>query len=377
MSKWPGKYVIGLTGNIATGKSVVRKMLEHLGAYGIDADALSHRAIAMGAPGYKRTVEMFGRWILDSQQQIDRARLGNVVFSDPQALAILEAIVHPLVNQAVDLIVTRSTQPVVVIEAIKLLESGMGKNCDSIWVSYAPPEVQFARLKQNRKMSDAEARQRIQTQPPQDAKLSQAQIVIKNAGSFEDTWKQVLAGWQAVFPSGEPTPAQAKAVAPGKLIVLRGGPRHFDDIAALFTRLSGNGRAYTKADIMAAFGEKAFMLLQQDDRLVGLVGWQVENLIARTTDVLLDPQVSPVEGLPVLMKEVEQASKDLQCEASLVFVSAELAKQESLWQGLGYHPRSPQSLGVQAWQEAAIESMPPGSVLLFKQLRVDRVLRPI
>ena len=65
MSRWPGKYVIGLTGNIATGKSVVRKMLEHLGAYGIDADALGHRAIAKSAPGYSAVVDTFGRWILD------------------------------------------------------------------------------------------------------------------------------------------------------------------------------------------------------------------------------------------------------------------------------------------------------------------------
>ena len=63
MSAWPGKYIIGLTGNIATGKSVVRKMLEHLGAYGIDADALGHRAIAKGAPGYRPVVELFGKWI--------------------------------------------------------------------------------------------------------------------------------------------------------------------------------------------------------------------------------------------------------------------------------------------------------------------------
>ena len=64
MSKWAGKYVIGLTGNIGTGKSVVRRMLEHLGAYGIDADALSHRTIAKGAPGYQPVIDLFGRWIL-------------------------------------------------------------------------------------------------------------------------------------------------------------------------------------------------------------------------------------------------------------------------------------------------------------------------
>ena len=67
MSRWPGKYVIGLTGNIATGKSVVRKMLEHLGGYGIDADALAHRAMAKTAPGYPLVLESFGTWILDEE----------------------------------------------------------------------------------------------------------------------------------------------------------------------------------------------------------------------------------------------------------------------------------------------------------------------
>src|SRR5512147_1107703 len=96
MSAWPGKYVIGLTGNIATGKSVVRKMLEHLGAYGIDADALGHRAIALGSPGYRPVVDTFGKWILTPDGQVDRGRLGRIVFADPEALARLESIVHPL-----------------------------------------------------------------------------------------------------------------------------------------------------------------------------------------------------------------------------------------------------------------------------------------
>ena len=118
MSKWPGKYIIGLTGNIATGKSVVRRMLEHLGAYTIDADALSHRAIARDAPGYKPVLEIFGKWILDSDEQINRSRLGGLVFRDPEALAKLENIIHPLVGQAIELLVQRASQRVVVIEAV-------------------------------------------------------------------------------------------------------------------------------------------------------------------------------------------------------------------------------------------------------------------
>src|SRR5512142_578725 len=125
VSKWAGKYVIGLTGNIGTGKSVVRRMLEHTGAFGIDADAFSHRAIAKGAPGYGRVVETFGRWVVGPDGEIDRAKLGRLVFADPSGLAQLEAIVHPLVLQAVDYMVQRTDKPVVVIEAIKLLEANM------------------------------------------------------------------------------------------------------------------------------------------------------------------------------------------------------------------------------------------------------------
>src|SRR5689334_2556895 len=87
LSNWPGKYVIGLTGNIATGKSVVRRMLEHLGAYTIDADALSHRVISRGAPGYQPVLETFGKWLLDKDGQINRDKLGSLVFADKEALA--------------------------------------------------------------------------------------------------------------------------------------------------------------------------------------------------------------------------------------------------------------------------------------------------
>ncbi len=151
MSAWPGKYVIGLTGNIATGKSVVRKMLEHLGAYGIDADALAHRAIAPGSPGYQPVVEFFGNWIVAEDGQIDRSRLAKIVFNEPEALLQLEKFVHPLVEQAVDLFIRRSKHKVVVIEAIKLFEGNLIKQCDSVWVTYAPEEVQLKRLLQKKR----------------------------------------------------------------------------------------------------------------------------------------------------------------------------------------------------------------------------------
>jgi dephospho-CoA kinase len=381
VSKWAGKYVIGLTGNIGTGKSVVRRMLEHLGAYGIDADALAHRAIARGAPGYQPVVEMFGRWVLAPDGQINRSRLGKVVFSDPQALTELEKIVHPLVSQAIDLMVRRASQPVIVIEAIKLLESGIADRCDSVWAAYAPLEVQLSRLMKNRQMSEPEARQRIEAQPPQEQKLRAAKVVIKNAGSFEDTWRQVQLNWQKLIPQSDvrtaPLEIKKETALQGEMIVVRARPRQSAEIAELMNRLNKDGQKLRAEDVMAAFGEKAFLLLQVGKTLAGWIGWQVENLVARTTDIKVDPALPLDKAIPALITEMERASKDLQCEASLVFVQKPLAQLEPMWHSLGYELRTPQTLGIQAWQEAAQESMPSDTSLLFKQLRKDRILRPI
>jgi dephospho-CoA kinase len=380
MSAWPGKYVIGLTGNIATGKSVVRKMLEHLGAYGIDADGLGNRAIAKGSPGYSSVVNTFGKWILTQDGQVDRHKLGNVVFADPEAMRYLESIVHPLVGQAVDILVRRARQNIVVLEAIKLIESGLAKKCDTVWVTYTPQELQLARLMQKRKLGEATARLRIVAQPPQEKKTAVANVVIRNEGSFEETWEQVTAAWEKIFPSAEEeeeiSEVEVETVA-GEVTVQRAHPRDAEEVAQLITKLSEGQRQVNRDDIMAAFGEKAFMLLRVDGRAMGMVGWKVENLVARTDDVYVDKSILFIDSLRVLMDEVERASRELQCEICLLFLPDEFASQESSFQSLGYQRRTIQSLGVRAWEEAAQESRPPDSIMLFKQLRQDRVLRPV
>jgi dephospho-CoA kinase len=376
ISKWPGKYVIGLTGNIATGKSVVRKMLEHLGAYGMDADALSHRAIARGAPGYQATLDVFGKWLLKADGEIDRARLGKLVFSDAEAMARLEEIVHPLVSQAIDIMVKRASQRVIVIEAIKLLESDLRNVCDSVWTVNVPEEVQIRRLIDRRGMTREDAAQRIHFQSAQQHKLSAAKVVIQNNGSFEETWKNVVIEWKKISPLSD-TAQVVVTPQKGVFVVTRGRPRDSVTIAELVTRLSAGGHKMTQMDVMAAFGEKAFMLLQLGDKNVGVAGWQVENLVARTTEFFIDPAVNLETGLKTLINEVERASGDLQCEASILYLPKSLASLQATWKQLGYEARTPQSLGVQAWSDAALESAQPNAILFFKQLRQDRVLRPI
>jgi dephospho-CoA kinase len=379
MSNWPGKFVIGLTGNIATGKSVVRKMLEHLGAYGIDADTLGHRAITKDAPGYQAVVKTFGKWILTKDGQIDRSKLGRLVFTNPEALSTLEDIVHPLVRQAVVILANRAPQKVIVIEAIKLLESELRNFCDTIWVTDTTESIRIQRLVEKRKLSYQDALERIHAQSAQEIKLKAADIVINNNKSFEDTWKQVASAWKIAvpLPSAEEEPTPTTTILDGQLSVRRAQPKDAQEIANFINQASGGRRNLNRDDIMEAFGEKAFLFLLRGTALIGLLGWQVENLVARVDDFYMRNNISLLDAMTVMMNEVEKASKELQCEAALLFLPPRLAQHQAIWNTLEYSPRTIKDLGVRAWQDAALESMAAGTVMMFKQLRVDRVLRPV
>lgn len=379
MSAWPDKFVIGLTGNIATGKSAVRRMLEHAGAFGIDADALSHRAISSDAPGYQQVIEAFGKYLVNENGEIDRKKLGKIVFSDPKALTLLESIVHPLVRQAVDHLVRKSHHRVIVIEAIKLLESPLRQACDVIWVVTADEASQLRRL-QAGGIDATQARQRMAAQSSQATKAAAADTVVENSGSIMETWEQVKRAWKKLFPTaaGETVPTRLRTpisdgLASG-LQVLRARPRQAAEIAKF---MSNGGGQIESQTVVNAFGDKAFLLLQGEDGLKGMLGWKVENLVARVDDIHLTSGISLPDHIPFLVTEVEEASKELQCEIALIFVQPELAAYRDLWQQLGYEERLPSELAVAAWKEAALESYRPGTIMLFKQLRADRVLRPI
>jgi dephospho-CoA kinase len=188
-------------------------------------------------------------------------------------------------------------------------------------------------------------------------------------------WKEIVPGANTAEP--ETITIKQPATSHGVYSVKRGKPKNSAVIAELMTRLSKGARIMTSDDVMEEFGEKAYMLLNLDQKIVGLAGWQVENLVTRTTDIFLEEHIDLQKALELLIKEVERASSELQSEASLIFPMNELAVQEQLWKQLGYEKRTPETLGVQAWQDSATEASSAGNTLLFKQLRQDRVLRPI
>ncbi len=194
------QYLIGLTGNIATGKSTVAKMLQELGATVIDADALVHELQRKGTPTYEAIVAAFGPGILDRTGEIDRKALGAIVFNDAAQLRTLESIVHPAVLTESLQRMQAAETPVVVYEAIKLIEAGRAEMCDALWVVTASSAAQLERLMHDRHLSEAEARQRIEAQPPQSEKVRLASVVIDNSDTLQATRQQVEQAFAALRP---------------------------------------------------------------------------------------------------------------------------------------------------------------------------------
>lgn len=192
------RFLIGLTGNIATGKSAVAQMLSGMGARVIDADQVAHEVMQPGSPAYQPVIDAFGSEILAADGTIDRARLGAIVFRDPAALQRLEAAVHPATIAEVSRRIADAKESVVVVEAIKLIEAGMHRVYDALWVVTAPRSVQIQRLVSTRGLSESEAALRVDAQPPQAEKAALADVVIVNDGDLHDLLHRVEAKWAQI-----------------------------------------------------------------------------------------------------------------------------------------------------------------------------------
>lgn len=186
----PTPFVIGLTGNIASGKSVVLQYLANLGALTIDADLAAQETYLPGNPAYKPILERFGSDLTFSDGQINRSKLGRIVFRDPTALAELEAIIHPLVTRRILERIQTTSRDVVAIEAIKLFEAGIDKHCNALWAIAADDEVRLERLVEGRGLDESAAHQRILSQSPQSEKILLADHAIYTDTSFAHTYEQ-------------------------------------------------------------------------------------------------------------------------------------------------------------------------------------------
>ncbi|HHX95741.1 MAG TPA: dephospho-CoA kinase [Clostridia bacterium] len=191
--------IIGLTGGIASGKSLVAGMLTRLGAEVIDADEVGHQVIEPGLPAYYEIVNTFGAAILDSNGKVNRKKLGEVVFSCPDKLQKLNHITHPrILSKIHDLIeVTKKQRPqaIVVNEAALLFEIGLHLLVDEVWTVESDIGIQVQRIKQRNKVTEEQALARIKSQLPSDRRIARADRVIYNNAGVDKLFGDVMEIW--------------------------------------------------------------------------------------------------------------------------------------------------------------------------------------
>ena len=186
---------VGLTGNIASGKSQAALVFAELGAHIIDADVIAHELLQPGAPTYNKIVQAFGEGILLPDRTVDRKRLGHIIFSSSSQRRLLNSLVHAEVRDEVsrriaDLEATTS-QGIVIVEAALIIETGSYQLYDCLIVVICHPALQLARIVKRDGLAEAEAKARIAAQMPVEEKLRLAQYTINTSGTFEETRLQV------------------------------------------------------------------------------------------------------------------------------------------------------------------------------------------
>lgn len=187
-------FVIGISGSIGSGKSLIRHLLAMRGVLTVDADELTHFLLAKGKAGYVEALHHFGKQILTEDGKLDRGKLGRIVFNNPLELQKLEMVIHPLVNETLQAILQDVSCPLFAVEAIKLYDSDLIHSVDSRWFVTSTTDSQMARLEKTRGMTRQEVLERLNQQSfPKNMSVDH---FIENNSLIADTWERVGVIWQ-------------------------------------------------------------------------------------------------------------------------------------------------------------------------------------
>lgn len=200
LNVWVVMLTIGLTGGIGSGKSAVADLLRQLGASVIDADRLGHEAYTPNSEAWQQVVAAFGKEILTAEGEIDRRKLGSIVFADPAELARLNGIMHPLMARMVEerkADLAAAGESVTVVEAAVLFEAGWDSLVDEVWTAYAPFERVVERLYARNGLSEEEARKRINSQMSVEERNRRSDVVVDNSSDLAALEAEVRGLWRA------------------------------------------------------------------------------------------------------------------------------------------------------------------------------------
>lgn len=380
-------YVIGLIGNLGTGKSQVRRMLERLGGLGIDADLLSHRVLAKNTPVFQQVVDEFGSGILNEKGGIDRAQLALIVFSNADRLAQLERLVHPAVETLCQKILAYTSAPFVVIEAIKLLESGLVNLCNSIWWVQVPLDVQVARVMRSRTMTSHQAMQRIQHQSPPEEKAHAAQVMIDNSAGLDSTWKQVVAALAAMqnsderlgqamqgFESWKNEHRDMRLLQPANSILARklitaAQPLEWVNgwMSAAMHRYAEQFKMVSRANYIEMLVNFQGLLHQPTGKPELLSILQTENFILQPLYLFRLNQQKPTD-IPGWLDALQVAASHYFCEAILLPISRKNASSINQITRYGYEILSSEDELFDLWQSEVARTRLSGYNVLAKKL---------
>lgn len=416
--RWPDKLIIGLTGNIATGKSAVMKMAAERSALTMDADQLVHEILDSDGEAQKAILTAFGPQVGKPAGGINRKEIADIVFNDPVALIRLESIIHPRVRQRLWQRLESSRETIVFIEAIKLFEGGLAAECDQIWVTHCPADMQIERLMTYRHMDRNTAKMRVNAQGPQELKVAKADVVIDTAGSIDNTRAQFSSAWDNLakllafpdsaaalqstkktshsleneakepetnVPAAEEGPATQTAppkpvmptanqdgVTGSAVIVRRARPTDIPAILLLIRRATNDTIRYSRGELLIALGDRGYLIGQIGIEINVIIGWHAENLVATIDQIFVFPAKAAANTGSAVLREVEKTAKELACEVVIAFPLDDGPEEvRQLLERSGFAQVDPKIL-PKAWNVAVIESKPENSAVMCKQLRDTR-----
>lgn len=415
-TQYDGKVIIGLTGNIATGKSAVMELAREMGALTIDADRIVHELMDHNTKLQEAIAAEFTARVRQADGRIDRDLLGQLVFADAAQLALLESIVHPAVRREVDKRILESDAGYVMIEAIKLLEGDMPQACHQVWVTRCDRQKQLERLRVCRGMETSAAANRIKAQGAQEEKIAFADVVIDTNGLMSDTKEQFEVAWgrlplpgqaeakprldltptpikrpqpkteDTAVESYESSPAETESAVdvidltplelgdtPEDLQVRRARPNDIPSILLLIQQFSDGAIKMKRADVLMALSERGYFIGQVGSEISTVVGWKIDSQVGRIEEIYIHPpEMIAVTGAAVV-QEIQKSAYSHMCQIIVVFIPNSAPDDlRRLFLAHGYTPMERGEMAAN-WKDATDESQPEDSSYLVKVLLDTRL----
>lgn len=409
---YAGKVIVGLTGNIATGKSAVMRLAHDHGALTIDADKIVHELMDNDATMQAAIAVAFGADVRREDGRINRARLGEIAFADPTAMRDLEAMVHPAVGKEVDARILASKQSIIFIEAIKLLEGNLRDICHQVWVTRCSPQRQLERLRVCRGLETEIAAVRIKAQPPQEEKVAQSDVLIDTNGLMKDTEAQFKIAWSRLpnpsaapamnrLPLPDETEAGSarsitgrllshKAATPHKgtgdvrpprltpsdrpddLQVRRARPSDIPSILLLIQKATDGKVQMKRAELLMALSERGYFIGQVGTEISAVLGYNIDSQVARIDEIYIYPLEMASQTGKAVLEDIEISAATHMGQIIVAFLSGDIPAQiRELFESEDYVPMPFEEM-TRGWQLAIEESQPEGTDYLVRLLRDTR-----